>query len=124
MVFDITSESTFTNLENWLYELKNHSHQKICITLVGNKRDLSAEREVSYERANEFVKKHNLDYYFETSAATGENVEKVFFDLGADILGRIEKGVINVALDTAYGVKMGGKNKNKKYPSQGIGLAR
>ena len=44
MVFDITSERSFLNVANWLYELKNHSHQKIHLVLVGNKKDLSADR--------------------------------------------------------------------------------
>jgi Ras-related protein Rab-2A len=46
LVYDITSEKSFTDLNNWLYEIKNHSHQKIHVVLVGNKKDLSAEREV------------------------------------------------------------------------------
>lgn len=44
LVFDITNERSFLNLKNWLYELKNHSHQKIHITLIGNKLDLAADR--------------------------------------------------------------------------------
>ena len=50
-------------------------------------------------------------------------MEKVFFDLGVEILNKVEKGVINVDLDTAYGVKRG-KKGNKKYPTQSINLAR
>ena len=47
LVFDITSQRSFENLGNWLYEIKNHSHQKIHIMLIGNKKDLEAEREVT-----------------------------------------------------------------------------
>lgn len=43
-MFDITSEKSFNDINNWLYEIKNHSHQKINIVLVGNKKDLSADR--------------------------------------------------------------------------------
>ena len=71
MVFDITSERSFLNVANWLYELKNHSHQKIHLVLVGNKKDLSAEREVSEETAMSFAKKNNFLAYYEASALNG-----------------------------------------------------
>lgn len=103
--------------------MKNHSHQKIHIALVGNKTDLASEREVSEERALEFVKKHGIDFYYETSAFTGHNVEKVYFDLGVEVLNKVEKGVINIDLDTAYGVKRG-KKGNRKYPSSNVALSR
>lgn len=43
MVFDITKRETFENLHKWLYEVKNHSHEKVEIALVGNKVDLKAK---------------------------------------------------------------------------------
>jgi Ras-related protein Rab-2A len=42
LVFDITSQQSFDNLNSWLYELKTNSHQKISIVLIGNKKDLSS----------------------------------------------------------------------------------
>ena len=82
LVFDITNQRSFLNLANWLYELKNHSHQKIHIVLVGNKKDLSAEREVSEEAATTFATQNGFMAYIETSAMSGDNVEKPFMDLG------------------------------------------
>lgn len=41
LIFDITNEKSFEDISNWYYELKSHSHQKLNIVLVGNKKDLS-----------------------------------------------------------------------------------
>jgi hypothetical protein len=43
LVFDITCRSSFDNLHKWLYEIKNHSHDRIEITLLGNKIDLKSK---------------------------------------------------------------------------------
>ncbi len=59
--------------------------------------------------------------YFETSALTGENVTKPFQEMAEIVYKDIENGVINVDLDTAYGVKRGKKNKNK-YAARSVTL--
>ena len=48
----------------------------MTIILIGNKVDLENDREVSYEEGLQFAKKYNLNF-FETSAKTAYNVEKV-----------------------------------------------
>ena len=54
-----------------------HAYSKMTIILVGNKKDLENEREVSYQEGLEFAKKNKL-IFFETSAKTGEGVEETF----------------------------------------------
>jgi Ras-related protein Rab-2A len=44
LVFDLTNQSSFNHLKNWLYELNNHSHSKMKIVLIGNKSDLRKDR--------------------------------------------------------------------------------
>ncbi len=46
--------------------------------LVGNQKDLEKKREVTNTKAEEFRMRHNIDYFVETSAKTGENVEILF----------------------------------------------
>lgn len=63
LVFDITSQRSFENLSNWLYEIRNHSHQKIHLMLIGNKKDLASEREVSEEDAIKFAQENGFENY-------------------------------------------------------------
>ena len=74
LVYDITRRSTFQNLVRWLEEMLEHAYSRMTIVLVGNKKDLEAEREVSYDEGLEFARKNKL-IFFETSAKTAENVE-------------------------------------------------
>jgi GTPase SAR1 family protein len=53
--------------------------------LVGNKTDLGDNREVLAETAKLFAEEHKLPYV-ETSAKTGNGVEKAFSTLVAQIL--------------------------------------
>ena len=78
LTYDITREETFSNVIDWLKEVKQHASSEIVIYLIGNRADLEDEREVTKERAIEFCKQYNIDMFFETSAKTGLNVEEVF----------------------------------------------
>ena len=48
-------------------------------------------------------------------------MEKPFFELSSEVLSKIENNIINVDLETAYGVKRG-KNNRHKYQSNTIEL--
>lgn len=84
LVFDITNEQTFANLDRWLSELRR-AYETDCapieVVLVGNKCDLERDREVSVADARAFAIQHGIEHYVETSAKTGRNVEKCFQDI-------------------------------------------
>jgi Ras-related protein Rab-27A len=40
LIFDITNEDTFLNLENWISEIRTHFIKIPKIILIGNKLDL------------------------------------------------------------------------------------
>ena len=50
LVYDISKQVTFENVERWLNELRDHADSNIVIMLVGNKSDLRHLRAVSTER--------------------------------------------------------------------------
>ena len=52
LVYDITRRSTFENLARWLEDLRDVAYNKMVVMLIGNKDDLTAEREVSTEEAD------------------------------------------------------------------------
>ena len=40
LVYDITKEQTFKNIEKWINEVKDHAEPEIVLMLVGNKLDI------------------------------------------------------------------------------------
>src|SRR3990167_1402450 len=77
LVYDISKQVTFENVERWLNELRDHADSNIQIMLVGNKSDLKHLRAVSTEDAAAFSEKHGLSF-IETSALESTNVEEAF----------------------------------------------
>ena len=67
-------------MQLWYKELKEQSSPDIKIILVGNKNDLSNKRAVKEDEVQKLIKEYDIDYYIETSAKTGENVEKLFVE--------------------------------------------
>lgn len=55
LVYDITKRSSFDSLERWLTEVREHADQKIQIILVGNKNDLSGNRQISVSEGQKFA---------------------------------------------------------------------
>ncbi|XP_041356388.1 ras-related protein Rab-27A-like [Gigantopelta aegis] len=93
LLFDLTNEQSFLNIRNWLTQLQTHSYcENPDIVLCGNKADLEEQRRVSDERAREISEKYGLPY-FETSAATGQNVSKAVECLLDLVMTRMEKCV-------------------------------
>ena len=94
LVYDITRKNTFDNIEKWLKELKSLNSKKICVTLIGNKNDLSLLRQVSKYEAMEKARKLGLKFY-ETSALDSSNIKLAFEELIKDIYIKIKNGEIN-----------------------------
>lgn len=77
LVYDITKELSYKNVERWLVELRDHADQNIVVLLVGNKSDLGHLRAVKLEDAVAFSQKNRF-LYIETSALDSTNVEDAF----------------------------------------------
>jgi len=76
IVFDITSKSSFDQLDPLLKCIKCAGNEKSSIIIVGNKVDLP-HREIEYQDAKDFCGARNLKY-METSSLDGHNVEEAF----------------------------------------------
>ena len=77
IVYDITDRNSFEKVEDWIRDVRNLAPPECVLVLFGNKLDLAAQRAVPTEEGQELASKHGL-VFFETSAATGENVAKAF----------------------------------------------
>ena len=85
IVCDLTRKDTFHNIDNWYKEVIENSGEKIPLILLGNKSDIEDEITVTDEQCKMLSKKLECNY-FQTSAKTGENVDKAFFSLLKDII--------------------------------------
>ena len=87
LVYDITRKNTFDNIENWLKELISINSKNICISLIGNKSDLSLLRQVPKEKAIEKANRYRMKFY-ETSALDSSNIKHAFEELITDIYNK------------------------------------
>merc|ERR1712029_145310 len=94
LVYDITSRESFNALSNWLTDARTLASPAIVILLVGNKKDLEDEREVTFLEASRFAQENDL-VFVETSAKSGENVEEAFLKCSKTILAKIETGELD-----------------------------
>ncbi|KAK8565674.1 hypothetical protein V6N12_059229 [Hibiscus sabdariffa] len=72
------------HVARWVEELRAHADNSIVIMLIGNKADLVDHRAVPTEDAVEFAEDQGL-FFAETSALSGDNVDKAFFKLLEEI---------------------------------------
>ena len=99
LVYSVTSQKSFKNLEIWLNDIKVNSNPDIKIFLIGNKKDLEEKREVPIDSAKKFFKDHGLYTFMESSAKTGFNAQKMFIEAAHVLLEeniRLEKRLKNI----------------------------
>jgi Ras-related protein Rab-11A len=84
VVYDITKQTSFDNVEKWLAELKENATQDITMMLVGNKTDLESARVVSTEQGKAYASERGITF-LEASAKTASNVEASFLQILSEI---------------------------------------
>ena len=67
LVYDITDRNSFTNISNWLKEIKKQAGPGVVKFLVGNKCDLQEERNVTFQEGKELADSIGVSF-LETSA--------------------------------------------------------
>ena len=77
LLFDVTKEDSFSNVSNWMKDIKDNSNKEsnIIIYLIGNKIDLN-ERKVSKESAEELAQSLGMKYY-DVSCKNNINVAEI-----------------------------------------------
>ncbi|KAI4753125.1 secretion related GTPase SrgD [Aureobasidium sp. EXF-3400] len=116
LVFDITRRATFDAVTAWLNDLRQIAEENIIVVLVGNKSDLAStttvaqgsgsenKRQVTREEAEAWCTENKVMQYVETSAKSGDNVERAFREVAERIYQNIEAGKYDLN-DRRSGVK-------------------
>ncbi|KAG4945279.1 ras-related protein RABE1c isoform X1 [Glycine max] len=114
LVYDVTDESSFNNIRNWIRNIEQHASDNVNKILVGNKADMDESKRVVptskgqaladeygikfFETVSDaYVKMWKLNFFYHRqqkkfilqSAKTDLNVEEVFFSIARDIKQRL-----------------------------------
>jgi len=91
LVYDVTDESSFNNIRNWIRNIEQHASDNVNKILVGNKADMDeSKRAVSTARGQALADEYGIKF-FETSTKTNINVEQAFFSIAKDIMKRLSE---------------------------------
>ncbi|CCK70531.1 Rab family GTPase YPT6 KNAG_0E02720 [Huiozyma naganishii CBS 8797] len=79
VVYDITKKKSFEYIDKWVEDVKNErSADNVIFCIVGNKSDLTDERQVSTEEGEQKTKVLGAQIFMETSTKAGYNVKNLF----------------------------------------------
>ena len=107
-------------MNRWVSDISAAADKKITLLLIGNKSDLEDQRQVTKEQGEEKAKELGLAF-METSACSGENLEKafqlmineVYKKCQEDIAGETEENPVEPGRDITLD-KAKGKPEKKK----------
>ncbi|XP_045194567.1 ras-related protein Rab-22A-like [Mercenaria mercenaria] len=77
VVYDVTRESSFPAVKDWISELNKNASGNLVVAIAGNKCDLEDLREVSLKQATDYASDISA-IFTETSALTAVNIQELF----------------------------------------------
>ncbi|XP_070495609.1 ras-related protein Rab-30 [Chironomus tepperi] len=116
LVYDLSCQPTFDALNDWIREIQEYANPKVLKILVGNKTDRD-DREIPVRVGEEFAKAHDM-YFLETSSKQGENVEKLFYEIAAELIEQArQKGGLSRTHQHSSVTNLGMKNNISSFQS-------
>lgn len=89
LVYDISQRETFIRAQVWLKELEKHyTPGSTVVWLVGNKGDLTQDRQVPVQEGQSLADDRGL-FFTETSALSGDQVNNLLLDVAHRVYGCI-----------------------------------
>jgi len=85
VVYDISDQASFNNVKLWMQEIQRYAAGGVCKMLVGNKVDLEDRRVISTSTVKDYAEGLGISF-IETSAKTGQDVDKAFERLATEIV--------------------------------------
>lgn len=124
LTYDISNRPSFDHVIGWMRDIKTRAPPDCDIVLCGNKCDLDNDRVVTFDEGKQLADEYGVQF-FETSALTGTNVEKMFTALATTIkrkrIDDFEGGSLKGAPSTDNASISGGDRTIKLSPSDGTG---
>ena len=120
LVFDLTRQNTFKNIEQWIKTINENTSPQYMI-LIGNKNDLVKERQVNKESVINYCKE-KLFNYMEISAKNNNNIEKMFKEVAYQLYNLVKKNKTSKNISNSgefTNIKV--KNENNSNKKKGGG---
>ncbi len=93
VLYDITDETSFENIKNWMIDIDKFGKQGVLKVLIGNKKDLEKQRKVTREAGESLANKYGINF-FEVSAKDNTNIEELFLDTAKCLLEKNENAIV------------------------------
>ena len=104
VVYDITNEESFKNIQSWIRDCKDLAPKTVQLILIGNKSDLEENRVITRERGEELAMENKM-MFFETSALNGNGVEEAFQKSIESVDQKIRSGFYDLTNSSSQGIK-------------------
>jgi Ras-related protein Rab-6A len=112
IVYDVTDESSFNSVKQWIEDSQTYGRNDIHLVLVGNKIDLNDQRKISKEDGQNLATQYGMDFY-ESSALTGENINEIFEGICKFVNNQLDDGKLDLD-DPSVGVTITEYEENIK----------
>jgi Ras-related protein Rab-8A len=117
LVYDVTDESSFTNVRNWMKQIDSNAAENVNRILIGNKCDVEEGRVITYEQGSALAEEFGINF-FETSAKQNTNVEKAFQSIARDIVERLKENPEHYGSEGGVSLDKG-KSRGRAAPAKG-----
>ncbi|MFX1515573.1 MAG: Rab family GTPase [Promethearchaeota archaeon] len=81
IVYDITREDTFTELDRWISDFRGVVGDEAEISIIGNKIDLEELRSVTTKQGQKIAKHYGVPFYECSAKLGGEIIPQIYEDL-------------------------------------------
>ena len=85
LIFDVMDNKSFSQLETWLNGIIENKVQHALVYLIANKIDYGSRRLISTHQGEILAERYSIPYY-EVSALSGYNIDKLFEDIVSEIV--------------------------------------
>lgn len=111
IVYDISNKRSFYKIKKWIREVKEKTEINTLIVLVGNKNDLSLDREVTYEEGKNLADRRGY-IFVELSAKNIDEIDNLFKIAAEYVYHNLSPEEYNIN-DVMYTISLEDSEKNK-----------
>jgi small GTP-binding protein len=96
ILYDITNQESFNNLDYWLNDIKGHGSKYSIIVLIGNKSDNEKNRVIPKIKGEEYASLNNLKFFEVSSLNISSNIEDIFMNITKEITIKVRDNDNNI----------------------------